>query len=166
MRRQPDFSTVPRPSRFKSLERVAVVIGIVSLLFALGFAWQARSEAAQAAARLATTRAEAESYATQVRAFTRSGAAGDKIASATPTRIAASVASALPDHVRLERLAIEYGATVSLEMNVIARRAAEWDLLLERLEKSPEFGEVQPGPESRQAEVRSTVRARWTRVAP
>ncbi len=46
-------------------------------------------------------------------------------------------------------------------MHVVARDAAAWDRLIAQLERSPEFREVVPGPETRDAEVRSAIRARW-----
>ena len=67
----------------------------------------------------------------------------------------------LPDDVRLERLAIDYRRGGALELLVVARDAAAWDLLLQRLEAAPRIREVEPGPEARAAEVRSLVRARW-----
>jgi Tfp pilus assembly protein PilN len=71
------------------------------------------------------------------------------------------VASVLPDDVRLERLAIDYQGGGRLELLVVARDAAAWDRLLQRMEAAPRFREVEPGPEARAAEVRSLVRARW-----
>ena len=81
---------------------------------------------------------------------------------APPSRIVADVAAVLPPDVRLERLAIDYHRGGTLEMLVVARDAAAWDLLLERLEKSSRIKDVEPGPEARAAEVRSLVRARWS----
>jgi hypothetical protein len=73
----------------------------------------------------------------------------------------AGLASVLPVDVRIDRLAIDYARDVALELQVEARSAAAWDRLLERMERSPEFAEVTPGPEAREAEVRSVVNARW-----
>ena len=81
---------------------------------------------------------------------------------APPSRIVADVATLLPPDVRLERLAIDYQRGGTLEMLVVARDAAAWDLLLERLERAPRIRDVEPGPEARAAEVRSVVRARWS----
>ena len=77
----------------------------------------------------------------------------------------AAVAAALPGDVRLERLTIDYARGTALEMAVEARSAAGWDRLLERLERTPELADVAPGAESRQAEVRSVIRARWSGAA-
>jgi hypothetical protein len=78
----------------------------------------------------------------------------------------ADVASVLPGDVRLERLSIDYARDGALEMHVVARDATSWDRLLDRLERAPRLREVQPGPEAREAEVRSTVRARWVGDEP
>ena len=66
--------------------------------------------------------------------------------------------------MRLDHLSIDYRHGGTLEMLVVARDAAAWDLLLERLEKAPRIRDVEPGPEAREAEVRSLVRARWASV--
>ena len=73
----------------------------------------------------------------------------------------AAIAAALPPDARLERLAIDYARGTAIEMQVVTRSASAWDRLLERLERSPQLREVAPGPESREGEVRSVVRARW-----
>jgi hypothetical protein len=71
----------------------------------------------------------------------------------------------LPRDTRLEGLTIDYEHGV-LELRVVAREAAAWDLLLDRLEREPRLRDVEPGPEARDAEVRSVVRARWAGGAP
>jgi Tfp pilus assembly protein PilN len=73
----------------------------------------------------------------------------------------AALASVLPRDARLEGLSIDYQHGGLLELAVEAREAAAWDRLLDRLSRDPRFDDVRPGPESRDAEVKSTVRARW-----
>jgi len=87
-------------------------------------------------------------------------------ADALPAQIVAGLASALPGDARLERLSIDYARGGTLEMHVVARDAAAWDRLIAQLERSPEFRDVAPGPETRDAEVRSAIRARWAGRAP
>ena len=64
-------------------------------------------------------------------------------------------------HVADYRLRLVYGGRLLLEMRVSARAAASYDLFLDRLARSPSFGEVLPGDENRQGEVHALVRAVW-----
>ena len=164
MSRQPDFSTAPRPSRVPAFEAVAVTVGLVALVLAGGAAWRARDEARVARARLDGVRREVEAASVRLRALdasTRSGRPGLAAVDAEPARIVADVATVLPGDARLERLSIDYARGGAVELDVVARDASAWDRLLARLEKAPHFREVEPGPEVRDAEVRSLVRVRW-----
>ena len=164
MSRQPDFSTAPRPSRVPAFETVAVAVGLVAVVLAGGAAWRARDESRVARARLDDVRREVAAAAARLaslEASARSGRPGLAAADAGPARIVADVASVLPGDARLERLAIDYARGGAVELEVVARDASAWDRLLERLEQAPQFREVEPGPEVRDAEVRSLVRARW-----
>jgi Tfp pilus assembly protein PilN len=160
--RQPDFSTTPRPRRAPVWDSVALAAGLAALLLSGVAAARAREEARAAGARLAEVRREVETATARLRAFdARAGGTLLQAAEASPARIVADLASVLPADVRLERLSIDYARGGALEIDVVARDAGAWDLLLERLDEAPRFGEVTPGPEAREAEVRSLVRARW-----
>jgi hypothetical protein len=162
--RQPDFSTASRPGRVPAFGTVAVAIGLVALVLSGGAAWRARAEARVARARLDGVRREVEGAAARLRALeesARSGRPGLAASDAEPARIVADVATVLPVDARLERLSIDYARGGAVELEVVARDAGAWDRLLERLERAPQFLEVEPGPEVRDAEVRSLVRARW-----
>jgi hypothetical protein len=167
--RQPDFSTAPRPSRLPAFEAVAVAVGLVALAAAGAEAWRARQEAGQAVARHAAVQREVDATSARLRALdarareaTKALPAGE----APPARIVADLASVLPGDARLESLSIDYAAGGVLELHVVARDAASWDRLLERLERAPWLRAVQPGPEAREAEVRVLVRARWVGAGP
>jgi len=162
--RQPDFSTSPRPRRVPTWERLAVLAGVAALLLAGAGAWRAREEARDARARLADVRREADASALRLRSLesrARAGAPRLPASEAPPARIVAALASVLPGDARLEGLSIDYQHGGLLELAVEAREAAAWDRLLDRLSRDPRFDDVRPGPESRDAEVKSTVRARW-----
>jgi hypothetical protein len=152
---QPDFSTAPRPSRLPVWETLAVGAAFVVLILAGGGAWRARQEARQARARLGDVRREVEAASARLGAL-----------EAPPSRIVANVASALPGDARLERLSIDYERGGALEMEVVARDAASWDRLLDRLGRASWLRDLEPGPEAREAEVRSLVRARWAGGQP
>jgi len=166
---QPDFSSVPRPSRVPRWERLAVAAGLLALVAAGVLAWRTREEARVAGARLAEVRREVEAASARLRtleARRRAGLPALPAADAPPASIVADVASLLPADARLEGLSIDYADGGSLELRVVARDAAAWDRLLERLEQDPRLGDVEPGPETREGEVRSLVRARWVGGAP
>jgi hypothetical protein len=170
MSRQPDFSSVARPKRGPTWDTLAVLAGALLLALALAGAWRARNEARLARARLAEVRREAEAASGRLRAL-EARARGEAhgllpAAEARPAEIVAGIASALPCDARLERLSIDYARGGALEMHVVARDAAAWDLLLERMERAPQFRDVEPGPESREAEVRSLIRTRWVGGMP
>jgi hypothetical protein len=166
--RQPDFSTAVRPGGTRGWERLGVAAGLLALAVTAGSAWRAHEEARSAGERLATVRREVEASAARLRALEAlCGESGQRLAraeaarEAEPQRIVAGVAAVLPVDARLERLSIEYGPEVSLEIQVVTRDASAWDRLLDRLERAPQFRGVEPGPEEREGEVRSVVRARW-----
>ena len=79
-------------------------------------------------------------------------------AEAPPARVLAELAELLPPDARLESLSLSYGSRLEIDAEVVTRRAASYDLLLERLQASPAFGDIQPGPEARQGEMRATLR--------
>ena len=164
MSRQPNFSTAARPSRARAWDRIAFAASVLAALFVAGFAWSVRQEADQAASRLAEVRQEVAQQTERLRGLVERRQSRASLAAGTPSapaRIVAGLVSVLPKDARLERLTIDYARGVALELQVEARDAAAWDRLLERMERSPDFADVAPGPESREAEVRSVVHARW-----
>ncbi len=168
MSRQPDFATRPQSRREPPWESVLVVLGVLAVVAAGVLAWRARDEAREAQARLSEVRREVEQQAARLRVLAPSGgsAPGSRATGeASPGRIVAAVAAVLPADARLERLTIDYAHGTALEMNVETKNAASWDRLLERLEHSASFAEVAPGPESRAAEVRTAIHARWSGAA-
>jgi hypothetical protein len=165
--RQPDFASRPQARPLPRWEAAVLVIGALALFGAGALTWRTREQRDAARSRVADVRRELDQQAARVRALAQQGgrAASGRVP-ASPARVVAAVAAALPGDVRLERMRIDYGRAMALEMTVEARDAAGWDLLLERLERAPEFADVAPGPESREAEVRSVIRARWSEAAP
>lgn len=142
---------------------------LVVLALAAGGAWRAREEARSALARLAEVRRDVDAASVRLRDLegrARGTARALRAEDAPPARIVSDLASVVPGDVRLERLSIDYARGGAVEMQVVARDAAAWDRLLARLEKAPWLAEVRPGPEEREAEVRSVVRGRWSGGAP
>jgi hypothetical protein len=160
--RQPDFSTLPRRPRSAGWEWLLLALGALALAVSAASAWRARAEATEARLRLAETTRQLELESARGGHPARGAGAGSGAAAVVPPlRVVASLASVLPGDVRLSALSIRYGPAVSVELQVEARSAASWDRLLAGLERSPDFRDVEPGPENRAAEVRSVVRARW-----
>jgi hypothetical protein len=163
--RQPDFSTAARSPRASVGGSLWLLAGVVALLLAGYQARSAREEQRSAEARLADVRRElATLAASRTKLAAQARARGGRLDAleAPPTRIVADLAAALPPDARLERLAIDYAQGGKLELRVVARDAAAWDLLLERLAKARRILDVEPGPESRAGEIESLVRARWS----
>jgi type II secretory pathway component PulL len=145
-------------------DTLAVVAGLLVATLAAFGAWRTRDEARAAAARVAELRLEVTAASARVRALEAQalGArSGLPPAEAPPARVVAEIASVLPGEARLERLSIDYARDGALELHVVARDASAWDRLVDRLAQAPGFRDVEPGPEARDAEVRSTVKARW-----
>jgi hypothetical protein len=158
--RQPDFSTISRPNPLRTWERAALALAALALALVVLAAARARGEAAEANARLGETQGEVSRLAAQRAAMTRA-ATGGADASSSPARVVAAIAAALPPDARLERLVIDYKREIAIDMQVVTRSTSAWDVLLERLERSSQLRQVEPGPESRGGAVRSVVRARW-----
>jgi len=162
--RQPDFATSPRRRRVPAWDSVALAAGLLVLALSAAGAWRAQGEARAARARLADVQRDVSAASARLRALgalARGSVRGLPAAEAPPSRIVSDLASAIPAGVRLERLLIDYSKEGTVEMDVVARDAAAWDRLLARLESSPSLRDVEPGPESREGEVRTLVRARW-----
>ncbi|HVO10924.1 MAG TPA: hypothetical protein VMX54_09300 [Vicinamibacteria bacterium] len=156
---QPDFATAPRSRRRPSWEAVLLVGAALVLLYSAFAAWRARSEADFAVERVAVAHREIDQTAARLRAQSPVARDADRPA---PSHILAAIARVLPGDARLVGLTVDYTHGVGLELQVEARDAAAWDRLLARLDVSADFADVEPGPEKREAEVRSVVRARWT----
>jgi len=169
VRRQPDFSTAPRHSRVPAWETLAVGAGLLAVALVAAGAWRAGEEARSARLRLAEVRREVDAAAKRQRALgglARGPARGLAAAEAPPARVVAELASAIPAGVRLQRLVIDYSREGALEMEVVARDAASWDRLLAHLDGAPSLREVEPGPEARDGEVRTVIRAKWVGGGP
>lgn len=167
MTRRPDFSTRPDHSRhLKGRESLAAGVAAALLLWSGAVAWRAVSEARATEASLAALRLDVANARERLRVLDgrrRTGA--DRLTSqvvltaeAGPGRVLAELAELLPLDVRLEGVHFDYGSRLELDVQVVARRPAGYDLFLERLQASPSFNEIQPGPEAREGEMRASLR--------
>jgi hypothetical protein len=80
--------------------------------------------------------------------------------------VIADIAALVPPDVRLGAVGFNYGGSLTLDITVVARRASDYDLFLERLASSPRFTAVTPGEEDREGELRANVRATYQPAAP
>lgn len=159
-----DFSTHPEPARRPVL---LLAMGGLCLVLAAQQAWAARSARESAQERLDRARGDVASLRDEVRrreAASRTNDVGRRAAlalKAPPPRVLAEITALLPEGVRLDGLDLTYGPHIELDLRVVARRAADYDVFLERLTGSPRFTAVIPGAEARGGEVRAGVRARY-----
>jgi hypothetical protein len=163
----PDFSTSPRrgPS---VLDLALLALAFLLAALAATTAWSARRERDLTRARLQVVRRETDEAQGRLKALeARAGAPGGVLTQvflsreAPPAQVLAEVASQLPPDVRLEGIGLAYGRELAVEMHVVARNAAAFDRLFEKLKAVPRLRDVVPGPESREGEVRTTLRSVW-----
>ena len=163
-----DFSSKPRRRGPGGWEWALLALGAAAFLVSGWSALAAQREAARVRASLDQARAETQAAQARAQGIDERGDPTRVIAAqallsadAPPARVVSELAALLPGDVRLEGLRLVYGGRLLLEMRVSARAAASYDLFLDRLARSPSFGEVLPGDENRQGEVHALVRAVW-----
>ena len=168
-----DFSTRRRRRAGSAADLALLAAGVIAMaasVAAAGSAWAGLREARASLeeARRATAEAEAKARALAGEGGPAGilGARAVWTLEAPPPRVVAAVAQAMPGDVRLESLALRYGADLDLEMAVVARTTSAYDAFLEALAKSGSFSSVAPGNESRDQVVRAAVRARYRAGAP
>ena len=169
MSRQPDFAgaSARRAHVVEPASRWWVVLGGAVLLLALIAAWRVEADLDQARAALVSARSAAASRQERAESGRAASAAARFAAQARlstsvpPPRVLAALQALQPPGVRLERIALHYGETLDLEIEVHARQAGEYDRFLAALETAPEFATVTPGAENREGEVRSSLALRY-----
>lgn len=163
--RSRDFRTETRPSRSGLAWTLA---GALALGVAAQQALAARAELRHAEALVVEARRDASALQERVkRATRRTGADQAALARALaatespPAQVLRDLVGLMPPGVRFEGLELTYGPEVLLVAQVVARRVADYDDFLDRLAGSSRFESVEPGPETRAAELRATVRAAY-----
>jgi hypothetical protein len=162
-----DFSTRPAPPARSPLDQALVAVGLIALAWSASCAHGSWRDAREKRARVDEARRELASARERVSlaapsaletAFSRQALLSLE---ATPAVVLTALAGVLPPDVRLDGLALDYGGSLELRLQVVARDAAAYDLFLSRLEASPQFGSVSPGEENRDGEVRAEVKASY-----
>ena len=165
-----DLSSIRSRARPRPVDIVLLVAALSSLAWVLQALWvsreererargdrgQAESQAAEATGKLSAL--EGRSDRQQGIQEARMILAGE----APPQDVVRALASLIPPDVRLLDLVLTYDQVLAVEMRVVARRAAGYDLFLEHLHGSPMWRSIEPGPETRDGEVSASVRAEYT----
>jgi hypothetical protein len=162
--RLPDFSTRSRRSSASPSETALLGAGFLALALAAYVASSGWADLRVARGALETERREAAALSEKVRAlesrgFREGGLSNQALltAEAPPPRVLTDLSALLPADVRLDGIALTYGANLGIEARVVARRAASYDLFLKRLTESTAFGGIVPGSENRQGQVQASV---------
>ncbi|MET0555565.1 MAG: hypothetical protein ABW221_21165 [Vicinamibacteria bacterium] len=162
-----DFSTRPAAPARSALDVTLLAIGLVALAWSGACAHGSWRDARVKRARVDEARRELAATRDRVSPVAPGAAqaalARQALASleAAPPAVLAALSAVLPPDVRLDQLTMAYGDSVQLQLGVVARDAAAYDLFLSRLEASAQFGSVSSGEENRDGEVRATVRAAY-----
>lgn len=169
-----DFSSRAHGQARWGVGERALVAAAGSVLAMAGWlAFSAWSDHRHASARVQVARQDLAAARSRAQAAQSRAGPGDALVSravltaeAPPGSVLAALAPLLPPDVRLDGLTLKYGERLELDLRVAARNAGAYDLFLSRLEASPLFERVEPGEESREGEVRTTVRAAFKRGLP
>jgi Tfp pilus assembly protein PilN len=158
-----DFSTARRPSR-RGL--VWTVAGALALGVAAQQALAARAELGRARELVVEARRDVSALRERLkRTTTRPGAdqavlvRALTLTASPPSQVLRDMVALMPSGVRFDRLELTYGREVGIVVQVVARRVVDYDEFLEKLAASNRFGSVEPGPETREAELRASLRA-------
>lgn len=158
-----DFSTERRSSRGGLALALA---GALAFGVAAQQALVARAELGRAEGRVAEARREVSALRERLKqidarpgvdqaAMARAFAATTK----PPSQVVRDMVTLMPPGVRLDRLDLTYGPEVEVQVRVVARRVADYDEFVDRLAASSRFAALEPGPETREGELRTTLRA-------
>jgi hypothetical protein len=144
---------------------MGVALSGLILLTAAYFASESVATARAAEASVAGLRAELEGARARLAALeARHRGDGDVLTSQIvltaqlpPARVLAELGALLPADVRLDGLALRYGALLEIDTQLVAQRPAAYDAFLDRLSDSS-FQDVLPGAEVREGEMHASVR--------
>jgi Tfp pilus assembly protein PilN len=159
-----DFSSRPRRRGARPVDLALLVAGAsvfaLSAYDAVG-AWTGRQ---RAQARVEDARRESEAAQVRTRELEGRREPADAVAyqallttEAAPPRVLADLVALMPGDVKLDTVTLTYGEPLRVQVDVIARSAPSYDQFLDRLQRSPLFGDVLPGDENREGELRTSI---------
>jgi len=168
-----DFSTHPR-RRIAVVDTVLVSVAGVAVLLASVTAVRSSAERRYRLAEASRALSEATAATEKARLLAARRHAGERTlaaqvqasAEAPPQRVLADLAALLPPEVRLQALALDYRDRVLVDLRIAARRAEAYDAFLQRLAESKRFGDVVPGPETREGELLASLRMSYPVETP
>jgi hypothetical protein len=160
-----DFST-RRRARPRPVDTVLLAAAVAAVAASGHTVWTSVARARDVEASVVRVRGELGELRSRIRSLEAPSGRGAaaRLASrallttvAPPPRVLADLEALMPGDVRLQSLSLRYEEQVRLDLRVAARRAASYDLFLERLGASPAFADLVPGAESRERELRAAV---------
>jgi hypothetical protein len=165
-----DFSTRRRTGRPRLVDVLLLALGGCALIWSAHSAWRTTRELDRARDAVQALRMRARQEQQRLREFDRRPRKGDEqlaraavqTLDAPVPRILADLDQAIPAGARLEALTLSYGGeAVELDMRLIARTPEIYDEFVARMERSARFDGLVFGDESRTAEMKVTLRARY-----
>jgi len=163
----PDFRTGHRATASSPLA-ARLVLGAAALALLLGLGGAVRATLARDDARaqvesarraVVPMRAELRDREYRSRRDATWRHQAELTASSAPPRVIADLAALLPGDARVERLDLRYGDQLELDFHVETRSPAAYDRFLAALVASGRVEKVVPGPEVREGEAATSVKA-------
>ena len=159
-----DFSSRPRRPMARPADLGLLGVAAAAFILSAYGAVSAWTGLRQAQKRVEDVRRESEATQARVRDLEARREPAQNIAyqallttEAPPPRVLADLVGLMPGDVRLDTVTMTYGEPLRVQVDVIARTASSYDQFLDRLQRSPLFGDVLPGEENRDGELRTSV---------
>jgi hypothetical protein len=168
-----DFSTRPRRQLWTTDSALMSAAGVALVVAGL-MSWQASADLDRRRVEVARATREADEIVERARVAESRRTPGDAVlaaqaretAEAPPPKVVQELSALLPPDVRFQSLDLDYRDHLVIDLRVVARRAEAYDLFLARLGESKAFGDVVPGPETRQGDLTASVRLSYRGLAP
>jgi len=167
-----DLQSRPRPQA-GFFDRLLAIVGLAAFVVAGLLALRARAHAAEAREAVLAVEQDKRRSEERIRAAGAPAGEAERLAhrvalnaEAPVPRVLAELTRLMPEDVRLRSLSVRYADEVSLVAQVEAKGASAWDVFLDRLAASPHFARITPGPETRDGELRSSLRMVFRPEAP
>jgi hypothetical protein len=162
----PDFRTRQRATSSPLASRLVLGAAAIALVLGLGEVVKATVARDDARAQVESARSAVAPMRAQIRAReyrSRRDATwrhqAELTARAAPPRVISDLAALLPGDARMERLDLRYGDQLELDFHVETLSPAAYDRFLAALVASGRVEKVVPGPEVREGEAATSVKA-------
>jgi Tfp pilus assembly protein PilN len=166
---KPDFQSRSAPRRIATFDTVVWILAILALCVAGQQVWTKTVGLRRARASLNTLRASVQAEEARLGKIRHNSAQMDVLLAgriiltedAPPEQVLVALERVLPAGARFDSIALDYGESLDVSLQVVARRPAIFDEFLRRLESSPDFTNVVFGAEGREGEMRVSVSATY-----